>query len=258
MLRHLSRRITQPTSTGPGVFFVVNMPWYGVGGMIATALSWLPDLHRPFYLYGHNAWYGYPDARTSLNHFDWYFDQVLLGTPYSVHLGYRHPNIPLNTHLPRVVITPIWDAVRDRLVIKPELLEVARRQLPDPERTLAIHYRGTDKHFEIKPTPLPDLFSMIERELSCGQYKHLLFCTDDQSVLDAVKHFNPIYFPQHIRATGDAGVHMQARSYQHALEAFVEILAMGMCRKLICGRSSVADSAIMLARNQQFEWSYHN
>lgn len=225
--------------------------------MLGSAASWLPRITRPIYVHCNNFFYA--DESKSPNQFDWFFEEQQPISSFRIVHNRLHEALPINSCLLPELIAPFQIAAKIWQPLE-EHLTVAAAKLPNPLDTLAIHYRGTDKWVELEPTPLPTLFSRIDQALETTQYSDILLCTDDIDIMEQTRQRYPklLYFEEHLRIAGKTGLHQAKGSYRQAIETFREILAMGMCKHLICGRSCVADCALVFARNHTLTWEYHN
>jgi|CXWL01.1.fsa_nt_gi hypothetical protein len=249
----LDHEITKPL----GTLILIDIPWWGVGAMLGGAASWLLKTPKPLYVHCSN--YFYADRSKSPNQFDWLFEEQQPINNFQVVHNRLDEALPINSHLTPSIISfqkaaaQVWTPLAEHLA-------TATIKLPNPLNTLALHYRGTDKWLELTPTPLPAFFDQIDKAMETNQYRDILLCTDDDNIMQKTKERYPqlLYFEDHLRASGKVGLHQTKGSYRQAVETFTEILAMGMCKHLICGRSCVSDCAIIFARNQTFTWEYHN
>lgn len=124
------------------------------------------------------------------------------------------------------------------------------RELIDENKTLAIHYRGTDYKKNLRKHPtfisLEMYFNEIDKIIS--EYDKIFLATDDIAALQEfkIKYKNKlIYFQDAIRSENTTGVHFTARNrkndrYLLGKEVLRDIYVLANCDSLICGRSNVA------------------
>lgn len=259
MLHHQAARVV-------GSLITTNTPWWGIGAMITTAAYRMLDSQPPYYIHFQNKFYR-SDFRGVVDHnppnqFDWYFEkQPNLPTDFNVYSN-EDPTavyIPLNNRLEPKEIIPIKALTDKYWHPLPEHITAAEQMVPNPDKTLAVHYRGTDKWTEVPPTPLEQVYELIDKRTTEYGLEHVLICTDDEHIFTKIRAKYPklITFDGHLRSV-TYGVHQALGSYRQAIETFVEILGMGMCKHFICGRSNVANAVIITARNKELTWEYYN
>ena len=149
-------------------------------------------------------------------------------------------------------VTPF---VRRHFTPMPEIAAIEERLLAehglDPDRLLALYYRGTDKSSEVQPTEVARFIAEAERILSAEPGLRVLVQTDQQQVRDAIAaHFGSrcVYFADLPVTTGEVGLHHDARDLrgefgmtrfgmaQHFLAA---VRIMARARHVITGTSNV-------------------
>lgn len=252
MIHHLS-----PVT---GRYIVSDHPWTGIGWLVGTAISWLAQ-GVPTYVYMTNRYYNNSTPDQTSNQWNWFFDQELLDIPYEIKMGRNGPDLTGNNHIPKPTATHFRKLVKEHFRVKPRLLDYAASFVPAPSATLGLHYRGTDKRIEV-PRPDYDMVAgHVRRILERDGLTGVLIATDDQEALHSLRARLdcPVsWFRPHIRGTStEEGIHKTHGSYRQAYETMAEILAVGMCRRLLLGRSCVADSMIMMSQSDA-DYEYYN
>lgn len=252
---------------GVGTFIRVEVPWWGVGAMISGAISLLPEV-GPAYCYVRNAFFNTYDGRAcfdgsiSSNSFDWFFEQTLNEDILWRMRSYRDEKLlPINSHLSREVIDMCRRRVKNLLRVKGEFFERSHAAVGDLSEALGVHYRGTDKYTEVVRVD-PIVVATRAREIVVSRgLKRVLLCTDEIEVVQAfmdVLGDTLVHFTDHIRVSGKDGLHQSSGSYLHALEAFTEIISLGLCRSMLIGKSCFADAALLLSSDNILDWEYYN
>lgn len=235
--------------------------------MLSGAISLLPDI-GPVYCYVRNAFFNTYDGRTgfhggiSSNSFDWFFEQTLNEDILWRMRSYRDEKVlPINSHISKETIATFRARVKNLLRVKQEFYTRSFEAVGDVSEALGVHYRGTDKYTEVARVD-PLVVAIRARDIAANRgLKRVLLCTDEIEVIDAFKNVlgdTLSYFGAHIRVSGQVGLHQSSGSYLHALEAFTEIISLGLCRSMLIGRSCFADAALLLSSENILDWEYYN
>jgi len=259
MLKHV---VDHPLTTRVSSLIHCAVPWWGIGALVAGAASWLPHITSPAYVYLGNDLYpagGKPDLDDDdCNKFNWFFHQGPFPHQQAVDVYYqRDPGFPINDRHPQPVIAKLQQLVRQHWVLKQAIVNDARRHVPDPDRTIGVHCRGTDKAFEVAPTPLTMVVEKIRFFQKTLGLDRILLATDDDRIIDNLRGLPKLdYFRGHLRGRSGVGVHHEHGSYNQAREAMTEMIAIGMCRHLLVTQSCMSELALLLASHPQSTWDY--
>lgn len=150
----------------------------------------------------------------------------------------------------------------------------------DGKKTLAVHYRGTDKSEESRRTAEKDVFEEVRRLVRKENYDQVYVCTDEEKAMQ--------YFESNISAIGipviksnsfrvTEGVHTHAifsvnrdsymkginersmvggidknlTNYKKGYDVIFDTYTMAQCHGLLRGRSNVSDWAHLLSTSQK-------
>lgn len=120
------------------------------------------------------------------------------------------------------------------------------QHLPHP--LLGIHYRGTDKHTEIPRVPFDQVFECYKRQ---PPHAAVFLATDEIAAVEWFSERIPgLLVNPHIRSATLDGIHIGQGSQQHAEEAMLDILTLGVCDTLLLGRGNFSDMALIFGRTQ--------
>ena len=113
---------------------------------------------------------------------------------------------------------------------------------------LGIHIRKTDHSNELKPSPLEDYFTQIDRLLP--SYTKLFVATDYKDVLETMrqKYLDKIIFHVAHRSRGTVAVHTMHNlldRYQLGLEALLDCYSLSLCKKTIRSPSNLSYEACL-------------
>lgn len=113
---------------------------------------------------------------------------------------------------------------------------------------LGIHIRKTDHSNELKPSPLEDYFTQIDRLLP--SYTKLFVATDYKDVLETMrqKYLDKIIFHVAHRSRGTVAVHTMHNlldRYQLGLEALLDCYSLSLCKKTIRSHSNLSYEACL-------------
>ncbi len=257
MIEHQEFESFQPLGH-PQSIIMVRVQHWGMGAMLEAVASWLPIVPLPAYVFLDNYHY-HARERDQLNKFEWFFNQPGLknGESYKIFQDRNNDLLPTNGRHSPETITAIRDLIRRHWSLRPELLRLVRDQTPDLSDSVGVHYRGTDKFIEVQPTPIPVVIEMAERARERLGVKTIVLATDDHRVADKFAGTSNVWIFDHLRGDGDIGIHHSNGSRRQATEVMVEMLAIGMCKHAIVGRSCVGDMMLMMARNKNLTWEYH-
>lgn len=98
--------------------------------------------------------------------------------------------------------------------------QLASRVRYDPARTVALCWRGTDKHLEVRPTEIGEYIALADRLLSTGEVERVLIQTDQVQAREAVvAHFGDrcLFFDALPVSTGDKALHHTDLAREHGL-----------------------------------------
>lgn len=90
----------------------------------------------------------------------------------------------------------------------------------DPARTVALCWRGTDKHLEVPPTDVGDYIALADRLLSAGEVDRVLIQTDQAQAREAVRDYfgeRCVFFADLPVSSGDRAMHQTDLSGEHAM-----------------------------------------
>lgn len=239
-----------------GRYIVADEPWAGLGYLIGSAVSRLKE-DQPSYVYMYNEFYRPGNHSQRGNKWDWLFDQKLLDIPYKISQGRNHIVMPCNSRLSTETVHRYRRIIKDQWKVKAEILAESSRYVPQGG-CLGVHYRGTDKLAEVERPSLDMVAEKIKQCLARHGLGQVLLATDDNRALLGLRARldRPVlWFEKHMRGNNDVGVHQQFGGYRQARETMVEIMAIGMCDHMLVGRSSVADSMLLLGKS---DWTYYN
>ncbi len=242
-----------------GSYLMITHPSVGLGWLLNAAASWLPFATGPVYTYLANYYYRARGIRDSCNIFEWFFVQTLYDVPYRIYRDRNWGLFPINIKIPAELVKQLRPLVKKHWRLRPEILAKAQQYVPEPQTTLGVHYRGTDKGSEVPLTDLSYLITLVAEVQATG-FKQILLATDDERAVDALEKLPGLsYFTDHLRGRSDnSGIHGEFGGYRQAYETMIEILALGCCQHLVVGRSGVADAALILSQNDSLTWQYHN
>ncbi len=109
----------------------------------------------------------------------------------------------------------------------------------DPARSVAICWRGTDKHLEVQPADIGEYIALADRLLRDGKADRVLIQTDQSQARDAVaEHFGPrcVFFDELPVSAGDRALHHTDLSAEHGLER------VEFARRLVAAMDLVAQA----------------
>lgn len=216
----------------------VTMPHWGIGAQIAAVASWFhktgeftAELHNQF---------------TNRNTFPILFQDIPVAPNNIILVDRDETYLPINFQMPKDKLDVMRSNVDRYLVPQTRWTDAAKTMVR--QKTLGVHYRGTDKHVELLRSGVsktePKSVYRLARDLA--QYHgldHILFCTDD-ATLHPPDDF--IVF-RHRRSLTD-GLHTYTEfAMEHLEEAFVELLALSMCNHLLVCRSCFSEAALILS-----------
>ena len=129
------------------------------------------------------------------------------------HLHYRERDFAMLAPFMRRFFTPSASVrtVQERL---------AARAGYDPARTVAICWRGTDKHQEVPPTDIGEYIALADRLIASGEADRVLIQTDQAQARDAVvARFGSrcLFFDELPVSTGQAALHHTDLAGEHGL-----------------------------------------
>ena len=235
--------------------------------MISGAISLLPE-NGPAYCYVRNVFFNTYDGVNgfskdiSSNSFDWFFTQSLNEDILWRMRSYRDEHLfPINAHIDRNTVELFRCRVKKLLRVKEQFYTWSRERVGELSETLGVHYRGTDKYTEVERVD-PAIVAIKALEIAQSKgLERVLLCTDEIEVVAAFKSVLGdmlVCFEPHIRVSGKVGLHQSSGSYLHALEAFTEIISLGLCRWMLIGSSCFADAALLLSSENMLDWEYYN
>lgn len=237
----------------------IVVPWWGLGAMISATTSHLLKLTEKPIIDWWNHWYTRQEYALT-NIFNWFYNQSdELPCPI-VHTEWDFDTFAINDYRSPALVQEArtkWRWLLNGQMDKCGCLGNAMIRVQG--EVLGVHYRGTDKRSEVPMPPTSAIIDIIKRTQQARGLSTVLICTDDQSFLTRCLAEIPgiLYFQNHLRAHGTVGIHEAAGSYRQCLETMTEILALGLCRHLLLGRSCVADAALFLS-NDSTTWEYYN
>ena len=108
----------------------------------------------------------------------------------------------------------------------------------DPDRTVAVWVRGTDKAIEVRPTPVRVYVRAVRRAIASGEVDRVLVQTDQEQVRRTLmRRFGTAAFTiDELPVTGDrTGLHSQQLPgrEEHARDLLAAVLLMSRCRRLV-------------------------
>ena len=123
--------------------------------------------------------------------------------------------------------------------------------LLNKEKTIGVHYRGTDYKAGFKGHPIAlspsDYFEYIDELLNLD-YKKIFVATDDKTALDEfIDRYGDkiVYYKDTERSSDGKSVHEFSKSdvHQKGYDVLRDMLTLSNCDSLICGKSQVSIAA---------------
>lgn len=124
--------------------------------------------------------------------------------------------------------------------------------------TIAVHYRGTDKKYEVKPFPLDLLFYSIDKKLMELEQNSFFLATDDSSVLKSFKN----HFGKKVQYHTDnyyakrKPLHFSKKRQASNVQVMYDILKLSQSKHFYYSFSNVSHLALILGVNQE-QFIYH-
>jgi hypothetical protein len=184
----------------------------------ATQDNWADFFEQP-----HNANIDWTPSKTLLEH----------QPPVSEWWSMRYESLPIS-EIQELVINFFTPSQQVREKIKTLIDEYGIT----PENLIGVHYRGTDKEYEI-PTPSVDSFIEATREITYNQNsKKILVLTDEPDALSMFLEAFPgrvVYAPNLIMGSGDVGAHSidsKDKSFQGQL-FLANLLLVSRCSQIV-------------------------
>lgn len=112
-----------------------------------------------------------------------------------------------------------------------------------PEDTVAVYFRGTDKHIETKLGNFKSYSEKLDQVLLTNPDSQILVQTDSQQFLDQMKnkYNNIICFSENRTSNTNAGIHHENSTFSnhHDIKTlFATFLIFAKCKNILCGISN--------------------
>lgn len=225
----------------------------GLGSIFSILMSHLhrvPDNETAF-LFANSSHYAEP----SDNCFEWYFtnprfDAAIVWPdlqidiehyPFNTLLGYDKVQLARLRHIRNRFFHP-----------KPEMPNMARHIIARSQRTLGIHYRGTDKINEIPRIPVGDFLAKTARIMT---HDAIFLATDDEGAANWFRaHMPAAWMNEHKRTTSTEGLHILHGGRQQADEAMLDMWCLSMCDTLLLSRGNFSDMAAIFSATDDIHY----
>jgi hypothetical protein len=145
--------------------------------------------------------------------------------------------------------------IRRHIRIKPHIHAKVDRFFADKlegSYVIGIHYRATDKRYEVAPVPFEVMRAAIVRAMASihADRLKLFLATDDQRFLDYLRSAFPdrLTYREIIRSLDDCPLDMMAGSnYDKGEEALIDCMLLSRCNQLVRTASNLSLIAAMMA-----------
>jgi hypothetical protein len=122
----------------------------------------------------------------------------------------------------------------------------------DLNNTLAVYYRGTDKHTETNLASFEQFYDQILRVIKTNESLNILIQTDSAHFLDYInsKHLkNVIVINENQTSYSTKGIHHENlrndSNYKHILVFLSTVIIMSKCKYIICGSGNCSIWAML-------------
>tara|TARA_B100000212_G_C27367029_1_gene530780 strand:+ start:854 stop:1762 length:909 start_codon:yes stop_codon:yes gene_type:complete len=150
------------------------------------------------------------------------------------------------------------------------------------KKTLALHYRGTDKHVEARRIPESEVLEAIEKIVQKRGYEQVYVCTDEIEVMEYFQKMIPqkcripVLKSKSIRTTGAHPLYKVNRdnysnnkeickqvfineltNYRKGYDVIFDVYTMARCTGLVRCISNVSDWVVLVSDTIEESWFLH-
>lgn len=130
------------------------------------------------------------------------------------------------------------------------------------DNTLAVYYRGTDKHTETPLASFNDFYEQIIKIVKNNNNIKILIQTDTASFIDYINHKdlkNIIIINENAVSYSNLGIHnVRGGNYEHMLYFLSTVLMISKCKYIICGSGNCSLWMMLYRQNSKNVIQYLN